>query len=108
MNRGYLHPFWNGGMGRYLYGVGELPRTVCGRVSFATGLSTHISASHSLRSSPCVSYPHKSGGVKTGGPKCKNLKRGSCGWNMGLIPVSMSEPRLVSRTRCCRVARCVT
>lgn len=29
LNRGYLHPFWNGGSGRYLYGVGELPRTVC-------------------------------------------------------------------------------
>ena len=25
-NRGYLHPFWNGNI--YLYGVGELPRTV--------------------------------------------------------------------------------
>ncbi|EKM61499.1 uncharacterized protein PHACADRAFT_248156 [Phanerochaete carnosa HHB-10118-sp] len=28
LNRGYLHPFWNGGSGRYLYGVGELPRTL--------------------------------------------------------------------------------
>lgn len=28
LNRGYLHPFWNGSNGRFLYGVGELPRTV--------------------------------------------------------------------------------